>query len=70
MRYVTRYDGTEECIKRIKAMLNMLFWDEHKLRIDEITKALVIETLDRTYTIPKGWDFAITQDGEILNSVG
>lgn len=70
MRYVTRYDGTEECIKRIKAMLNMLFWDEYKLRIDEITDALVIETLDRTYTIPKGWDFAITQDGEILNSVG
>ncbi len=70
MRYVTCYDGTEECIKRIKAMLNMLFWDEYKLRIDEITKALVIETLNRNYTFPKGWDFVITQDGEILNSVG
>ena len=70
IRYVTRYDGSEESIRRIGTMLRMFFWDDCKLRIDEFSNALIIETLDERYTIPKGRDFAITQDGEILRSVG
>lgn len=66
MKYMTKYDGSQESIDRIRRVLKALSYDNRYSFEIDADFALVIKTLaGQEMTIPLGYQIVIPQEGKI-----